>query len=84
MQKDYTQKILMDQENGRLHQQLFDKQKKQKKTTAAYVRHMTLEECLEALAQDEWKSKMKEVFKSDKFKALRRQSDKDHKVEVEE
>ena len=84
MQKDYAQKILMDQENGCLRRQLFDKQKKQKKTMAAYARHMMSEECLEALAQDEWKSKMKEVFKSDKFKALQRQSDKDYKVEVEE
>ena len=54
----------MDTENERLRKRLYDKSKKHtKKLASGYARHMTGEECLDALAKEEWASAMKNVFK---------------------
>jgi hypothetical protein len=60
----------MDTENERLLKRLFETSKKHtKKLTSGFARHMTGEECLDALAKQEWASAMKEVFKDSVFKA---------------
>lgn len=72
MEMDYALKKLMDQENGRLRARLFDKSNKQKKKeTTGFARHMTNDENLDALAMEDWKMKMKEVWKEGAFKARR-------------
>lgn len=70
MQRDYALKRLMDHENERLRKRLFEKPNKpNKKLTSGFARHMTSEENLLALAREVWQLKMKEVFRSEKFKA---------------
>lgn len=69
MQGDHALKKLMEKENQRLRTRLFEKgKKKSKKLTSGFARHMTGEECLNALARDEWESAMKEIFKDGVWK----------------
>ncbi|KAK0461869.1 uncharacterized protein EV420DRAFT_1477588 [Desarmillaria tabescens] len=69
MEKDYTQKVLMDQENERIRGRLFQKiNKPLKKQSNAYARHMTSEESLQQLAEEDWKAKMKIMFTSHEWK----------------
>lgn len=85
MQRDYALKKLMDKENQRLRQRLFDKSNKpQKKQRSGLARHMTAEENLDDLAYEEWKSAMKEVLKSDVFKERRKAYDEYCKQKVAE
>ncbi|KAF8874870.1 hypothetical protein CPB84DRAFT_1829297 [Gymnopilus junonius] len=80
MQRDYALKKLMDRENERLRQRLFNKENKVgKKPTTDYGRHLTSEENLQALALVEWKTAMKEVFASNAFKERRKLLDDEEK-----
>jgi hypothetical protein len=76
MQRDYALKKLMEKENERLRQRLFNKTNKPKnKQSTGHARHMTSEEVLEELAREDWQAAMKEVFKSDVFKQRKRAYD---------
>lgn len=69
MEKDHALKALMNDENGRLRERLFNKAKKNpKKTTNALARHLTGSEALHELARSEWLMAMKEVWKDPVFK----------------
>jgi hypothetical protein len=69
MQRDYALKKLMEKENERLRQRLFNKTNKpKKKLYSGNARHMTSDEVLEELAREDWQAAMKEVFKSEIFK----------------
>ncbi|KAJ3505977.1 hypothetical protein NMY22_g17397 [Coprinellus aureogranulatus] len=73
MQWDHALKKLMEKENGTLQEQLFNKQNKpKKKPTTAYAHHMTGEECMEALAMEDWKLAMHKIFASSEFKAQKK------------
>ena len=64
IQKDYTQMVLMDDENERLRQRALGKEKKQqKKQTTSHPRHLTATEALDALARADFEQKMKNLFK---------------------
>lgn len=69
-------KVLMEKENERLRKRLFNKDKKPSKKTSGHARHMTSEEMLDALARDEWASKMAEVFKETAFKQRKKAYEK--------
>jgi hypothetical protein len=72
MEHDYGQMVLMDRENGRIRGQLFNKSNKpKKKTTTSMARHMTSDENMLVLAREDWEAKMREIFKSDVFRARR-------------
>jgi hypothetical protein len=76
MQRDYALKKLMEKENERLRQRLFNKTNQpKKKQSSGHARHMTSDEVLEELARDDWQAAMKEVFKSDVFKQRKRAYD---------
>jgi hypothetical protein len=63
MSADHAQKLLMDNENGALRSQMFDKRgEKRKKREVTNARHMTSHENMIELAKDEWKEKMKIVW----------------------
>jgi hypothetical protein len=73
MQCDYALKKLMENENRKLREQLFNKQGNQKKKqTTSYARHMTSEECMEALVMEDWKGAMCAVFSTEEFKAQKK------------
>lgn len=73
MQRDYALKKLMEKENERLRQRLFNKTNKpKKKQSSGHARHMTSDKVLEELARDDWQAAMKEVFKSEVFKQRKR------------
>ena len=83
VQKDYAQMILMDDENERLRQLAFRKQKKRKKQqTSSHPRHMTGDENLEALARADWETGMKAVFQEAAvvFKAQRKEINNHYKA----
>src|SRR5882762_5763349 len=65
MEADHASKQLMDAENQRLRNRLFEKSKKptQRKEGGSSARHMTSQECMIALAKDIWKSSMVDVHK---------------------
>jgi len=65
MEADHASKKLMDAENERLRNRLFEKSKKPNKRRdgGSRARHMTGEECKIALAQDIWKIRLAEVHK---------------------
>lgn len=85
MQRDYALKKLMEDENGKLREQLFTKQlKPKKKQTTAYARHMTGEECMDALAMEDWKTAMRTVFATGEFKAQKKKIEAEcRRVETE-
>jgi len=65
MEADHASKQLMDAENQRLRNWLFEKSKKptRRKEGGSSARHMTSQECMIALAKDIWKSSMVDVHK---------------------
>jgi hypothetical protein len=65
IEADHASKKLMDAENERLRNWLFEKSKKPNKRWdgGSRARHMTGEECKIALAQDIWKIQLAEVHK---------------------
>src|SRR5882762_6041576 len=65
MEADHASKQLMDAENQRLRNRLFEKSKKptRRKEGGSSARHMTSQECMIALAKDIWKSSMVDVHK---------------------
>lgn len=72
MEMDFAFKKLMDNENGRLRARLFDKSHKhQKKQTTGFARHMTNDDNLDALAKEDWRLKMKDVWCDKGFRARR-------------
>ena len=76
MEVDYASRRLGDRENGRLRARLFDKSNKhKKKETTSHARHMTSEEVLDALAKDDWRLKMKDVWNDPAFKAQKKACD---------
>jgi hypothetical protein len=76
LEEDYVQMKLMDLENERLRKRAFekDKQKGQNKRSSGHARHMTASENLDLLAQQDWESRMKDVFKeaAAQFKFLKK------------
>lgn len=69
MSSNFALLKLVERENERLQQQLFrTTQRPNKKTTGAYARHMTSNECLEALVRGVWESNLKNIFKSTEWK----------------
>ncbi|KAJ7191437.1 hypothetical protein GGX14DRAFT_407231 [Mycena pura] len=75
LEKNHAQMILMNNENGRLRQQLHAKKKKPKRSyTTGEARLMTSDEMMEALLRDEQKKEMKELLndlRRTKFPGLR-------------
>jgi hypothetical protein len=66
---------LMDLENERLRKRAFGKEKrKANKLSSGHARHMTAAENLDLLAQQDWESRMKDVFKeaAPRFKVLKK------------
>ena len=65
MEADHTSKQLMDAENQRLRNRLFDKSKKptQRKEGGLSARHMTSQENMVALSKNIWKTNMVDVHK---------------------
>src|SRR5882762_5876092 len=80
MEADHASKQLMDAENQRLRNRLFEKSKKptRRKEGGSSARHMTSQECMIALAKDIWKSSMvdvhKQIVKRRKAQESRRQA----------
>ena len=56
---------LMDLDNERLRKKVFEKEKRkgQNKLTSGHAQHMTANDNLDLLAQQDWESGMKYVFK---------------------
>jgi DDE superfamily endonuclease len=65
LEEDYAQMKLMDLENERLRKRVFEKEKQKNphKLSSGRVWHMTAAKQLDLLAQQDWGSCMKEVFK---------------------
>jgi hypothetical protein len=75
LEEDYAQMKLMDLENERLRKRAFQKERRKNlKLTSGRARHMTAAENLDSLAQQDWESMMKDVFKEagPRFKILKK------------
>ena len=76
LEEDYAQMKLMDLENERLRKRAFEKEKQKNphKLSSGRARHMTAAEHLDLLAQQDWESHMKAVFKEavPRFKVLKK------------
>ena len=76
LEEDYAQMKLMDLENERLRKRAFEKEKQKNphKLSSGRARHMTAAEHLDLLAQQDWESHMKAVFKeaAPQFKVLKK------------
>lgn len=69
MERDYALKVLMNEENGRLRERLFNKSKKKPKTIVnSLPRHLTSEDALYELAKNDWLQAMKDVWKEPAFR----------------
>jgi hypothetical protein len=86
LEDDYAQMKLMDLENERLRKQILErgKRKNQSRLTLERARHMTATENLDLLAQQDWESGMKDVFKeaAPQFRVLKKNI-LDYQKEVE-
>jgi hypothetical protein len=86
LEEDSAQMKLMDLENKRLRKHILDKgkRKNQNKHTSGHARHMIAAENLDLLAQQDWESGMKDVFKeaAPRFKVLKK-TILDYQKEVE-
>jgi hypothetical protein len=86
LEDDYAQMKLMDLENERLRKQILErgKRKNQSRLTLGRARHMTATENLDLLAQQDWESGMKDVFKeaAPRFRVLKKNI-LDYQKEVE-
>ncbi|KAG7090006.1 hypothetical protein E1B28_011628 [Marasmius oreades] len=64
LEKDYTQMVLIDDENAQLRAAVFEKGKKKKMVyNWGHARHLTNAECLIQLAKEEWRHKAKDLYK---------------------
>ena len=69
MERDYALKVLMNEENGRLRERLFNKSKKKPKAIVnSLPRHLTGESALYELAKNDWLQAMKDVWKEPVFR----------------
>ena len=86
LEEDYAQMKLMDLENERLRKRAFEKEKQKNphKLSSGQARHMTAAEHLDLLAQQDWESHMKAVFKeaAPRFKVLKKNI-ADHQKAIE-
>ncbi|KAF9002693.1 hypothetical protein BDQ17DRAFT_1425646 [Cyathus striatus] len=65
LKKNYTQLVLMDKENAQLRNRAYHKEQIRgtKKKSSTHPQHMTVDECLDALAQCKWEMVMKNALK---------------------